>query len=162
MENTNEPRVNPDKIKLQVIKPLTEILYIDPMVFIPNEINYDVNFEVTNGVSLEVNAVRIVIKAMFNGSNHEDKPLGITGEYTYEFILVIEDLAEFLTKDPNEDALMVLNGAMAGTLMGICYSTFRGIVYSRSRSVLNTGIILPVVDPQKISNFKFNAPAPNE
>jgi hypothetical protein len=158
MENKNELRVNPDKIKIQSIRPLSDILYIDPSVLQPNEITYDVNFEVTNGVSLEANAVRIVIKASFTGLDHEDKPLGITGEYSCEFILLIDNLATFVIQDQNQEGLVVLHGAMAGTLMSICYSTFRGIVYSRSRSVLNTGIILPVVDPQKLSTFSGHTP----
>jgi hypothetical protein len=161
MENNNEPRVNPDKIKLQSIRPLTNLLYIDSDIQIPDEINYNVNFEVYNGVSIEANAVKIIIKVVLTGTDQEEKPLGINGEYACEFILLIDNLASFVTKDPKEEALVVLHGALAGTLMGICYSTFRGIVYSSSRTVLSTGIILPVLDPQKIGNFNIQAPDPN-
>ena len=158
MDNNKEVRVNPEKIHLQSIRPLTDSIYTDPSIANPNAIKYNVNFEVGSGVSFETNAVKILIKAVFNGLDEQDNLVGIDGEYSCEFVLVVENLKDFIVNDQNEEGLVVLHGAMAGSLLGICYSTFRGIVFSRSKCVLNTGVLLPVVDPLKLSTIKAMAP----
>ncbi|MCF8450204.1 MAG: hypothetical protein K9G49_10080 [Taibaiella sp.] len=158
MDTNKEIRVNPDKIHLQSIRPLTDSINIDPSVVEPTLIKYDVNFEVGSGLSIDNNAVKVLIKATFKAMDEHDNAIGIDGAYSCEFILTIDNLVDFIVKDQNDDGLVVLHGAMAGSILGICYSTFRGIVFSRSKCVLNTGILLPIVDPLKLNTIKALAP----
>lgn len=157
MQNTNELRVIPDKIQLQVIRPLVSSIQIEPNGTGQNVAKFNVNFEVGNGISFDANAVKIIIKANLVGLDAQDAPVGIQGEFACEFILAVENLKDFLVKEPNQEAEIVLHGMMAGSLLGICYSTFRGIVFANSKTVLHEGIILPVVDPLKLTVMKVEA-----
>lgn len=157
MQQTNEIRVNPDKIHLQLIRPLASTIQIDPNVTAQSAAKFNVNFEVGTGISLEANAVKIIIKANLVGIDAQDTPVGIQGEFLCEFILMVENLADFMMTPPNQEGEIVLHGLMAGSLLGICYSTFRGIVFANSKTVLLEGIILPVLDPLKLSVIKAEA-----
>lgn len=163
MDNNKEIRVNPDKIHLESIRQLTDSINIDhSIVVVPTIVKYDISFEVGSGLALEANAVKIVIKATINGLDENDNAIGINGVYSCEFLLTIDNLLDFIINDQNEEELIVLHAAMAGSVLGICYSTFRGIVYSRSKSVLANGIILPVVDPLKLNTIKALVPNSNK
>lgn len=44
---------------------------------------------------------------------------------------------------------------MGATLLGIAFSTARGIIFERTRGTFFDGVILPVVDPFKVLEEKY-------
>ncbi|MBK8878874.1 MAG: hypothetical protein IPN74_10090 [Haliscomenobacter sp.] len=83
----------------------------------------------------------------FEGLDQEKKPLGLTASYHLDFVLEVENLEVFLSR---EDAEIQVLDILAATLLGLCISTARGILYERTQGTPFEGIILPVVDPMKV------------
>jgi hypothetical protein len=68
--------------------------------------------------------------------------------FNIDFHYKIKDLNHFyeLEKDDN----LVFSGTLISTLIGISFSTARGIIYQRLAATNMKDIILPVVSPSKI------------
>lgn len=154
MDRKKDIKVHPEKIQLQVIRPLMESNNIDATAILTNLTQYKLSVEVGNNISIDTQAVKIFIKASYRGIDIHAKQMGVYGEYACEFVFVVEHLSDYILSPTNEAGSVVLHGAMAGTLIGICYSTFRGMVFTRSQNILPKGIILPVADPLKLSIVK--------
>ncbi|MBK6947694.1 MAG: hypothetical protein IPH16_06115 [Haliscomenobacter sp.] len=71
----------------------------------------------------------------------------MTASYHLDFVLEVENLEVFLSR---EDAEIQVLDILAATLLGLCISTARGILYERTQGTPFEGIILPVVDPMKV------------
>jgi hypothetical protein len=90
------------------------------------------------GIKLEV-----VMDAL--GANKEK--MGLTANYTHELVFVVDNLDDFTDlaeegKEPKVERLML------GTLLGIAYSTVRGIIYTRTQGTPFAKALLPVADPK--------------
>ena len=85
-------------------------------------------------------------------SNHEQ--VGITGEYTLEVRLKVENLTDYIIPIENNPAV-VIDQSLTGTLMSIVYSTSRGIIFMRTLGTVLEGVILPVVNPLQIQGVNI-------
>lgn len=86
----------------------------------------------------EINAKEIETKAHFN----------------IDFHFQIKELNNFYTLDKKN--LPVFSSALITTLLGISFSTARGIIYERLNDTDLEGVILPVVSPQEILKSRIN------
>lgn len=68
--------------------------------------------------------------------------------FNIDFHYKITDLKSFYTLD--ENSTPVFSGLLIATLLGISFSTARGLIYERLSETNLKGIILPVVSPSKI------------
>lgn len=71
-------------------------------------------------------------------------------EYLYDFIFEVENILDFLVDAENKQ---VFTGQIVGTLVGICYSTLRGLVYTKLSETNLNGFILPVINPNEILKY---------
>ncbi|VTR43574.1 hypothetical protein [Sphingobacterium thalpophilum] len=55
-----------------------------------------------------------------------------------------------------KDGKAAFTDQLLGTLIGLSYSTLRGILYSRLAETNLNGIILPVVNPNEFLNSKIS------
>jgi hypothetical protein len=121
--------------------------------------NAQVNASEDAEASWEEVALSVSTKTLFNESNgcrvvfvldieklNEDGLHLIKANFTIDFDFEVENMADFVKK--TEDTSSVEVSAELGTaLMGIVYSTARGIVLTRTAGTVLDGIILPVIDP---------------
>ncbi len=77
----------------------------------------------------------------------DDKPIGLKVEYGIEFHFHVDNLQEFVIE--TADGEPQLEASIGATLLGMAYSTARGIVFERTRGTLFSGVLLPVIDPFK-------------
>ena len=49
----------------------------------------------------------------------------------------------------------VFTGQFVGTLVAICYSTLRGLVYTKLNETNLNGFIIPIIDPNEILKYKI-------
>jgi hypothetical protein len=91
--------------------------------------------------------MRIRLELKLEGVDKADKEIGLSAEYGIEFQVHVENLDQFIEVD--KEAKKV-NGLMAATIMGIIYSTARGIIIERTQATYFNGIILPVIDPKNL------------
>jgi len=83
-----------------------------------------------------------------DGRDNEEKPLGVKVEYGIEFHFMVENFDDFI-RHPKEGEIQV-DAALAATLLGMAYSTARGIIFERTRGTFFDGVIVPVIDPFKL------------
>lgn len=79
---------------------------------------------------------------------NEDPKMEIKANFTIEFLLEIENLNDF--KILVSESEIQLDSRLGATIVGIIYSTARGIIYSRTAGTVIQGVILPVVDPYSL------------
>lgn len=80
----------------------------------------------------------------FQAQNEEGTNLGLNLDYGIEFHFQVENVHDFLKED--EDSIQ-MDATLGATLMGMAYSTARGIIFERTRGTFFDGVIIPVVDP---------------
>jgi len=109
-----------------------------------------VSYSAETGFSEEGNNCQI--KFTVNFSPDEDSAQGIqfSAEFTIVFVFVIDNLDEF--KIPNDKVAngFLIDSILGATLMGIVYSTSRGIILTRTAGTILDSVILPVIDPAEL------------
>lgn len=88
---------------------------------------------------------RIKLEFVFSFNNHAEESLLF---FKIDFHFHISQLTNFYElKDENPP---VFNGHFVATLIGICFSTARGIILEKLNNAGIKNILLPIVSPQEI------------
>lgn len=108
-------------------------------------------FNHDSGVNINDKNILITlnIKIDFKGVNEDQSAIG---EFKIQYLFHIENLEELMRISVSETPN--LSGELAATLMGIAYSTSRGIILTSTENSVLGGILLPVVSPVKILEHK--------
>jgi len=112
--------------------------------------NYAINVGhvLMHNLELERLKINMVIELKSETSvEHTDAEIS-NAHFNIEFHFQIKNLKNFYTL--NEKGSPVFHGLLIATLLGLSFSTARGIVYERLRKTTMEGIILPIVSPQKM------------
>lgn len=89
---------------------------------------------------------RFRLHIILEGLTKQEALLNLNAEFLMDFIFQIENLADFLLED---DDIPQVHSILGATLLGICFSTSRGIVLERTKGTPFAGFILPVINPSK-------------
>lgn len=134
----------PEKIKLNHIEVVSTYINDDT-------INKNINFEfnVAHNTKHNLGDERIKIELFINLLS--SKEIGV--KFHIDFFFQIEDLKSHykLDKDSNKPTF---SGQFIATLLGISFSTARGIIYQQLQETNFNKLILPVVSPSKILNLR--------
>lgn len=141
--------IKPELIHLHSLKVYKTLVnasenYIDNPVEIKN---ISVQYAQNSAFNFEEKAIRIRLEILMLAVDGEDKEIGLNAEYGIEFHFVVENLDEFVEVEGDKKSI---SGMLGGTLMGIAYSTARGIVFDRTQGTHFKGVILPVIDPKEL------------
>lgn len=120
-------------------------------VFLDNPVpfeNISVAYGQESAYNVEEKGVRIRLEVKLGIQDDNDNPLGLEAEYGIEFHFKVENFEDFIVE---EDEKVEVKGILSGTLLGIAYSTARGIIFDRTQGTHFKGVILPVIDPKKIA-----------
>lgn len=144
--NNKQAKIIPEKIHLFSIKVFKSNLETsDTFLNSPQKVE---GFEFALAKQLahnfQANKIRFRLFFTLSAYNAQNKTLGLTAEYGIEFHFEVDNLNDF-TIDANETSN--LDTALGATLLGIAYSTSRGIVLERMQGTFFEGVILPVIDP---------------
>lgn len=96
-------------------------------------------------VSDEEKLFGIRIHLNITSYGEEEEELEVKGDFSIEFHFEVEDLTDYLEYQGEGKALV--SDQLLGTLLGIAYSTSRGLVYDRLHGSFLEGTILPVLNP---------------
>lgn len=89
--------------------------------------------------------VSIKLDIALNAENNEKQLVDVNGEFCIEFVIRVDNLEEFIEQGENDTLL--INGELGASLMGIVYSTARGIILEKTVNTPLNGVILPVINP---------------
>ena len=112
--------------------------------------NYAVNVGhvLMHNLKLERLKINLVIELKAELKEKQRDAKISNAHFNIEFHFQITNLKDFYTLNENETP--VFHGLLITTLLGLSFSTARGIIYERLSKTNMAGIILPVVSPQKM------------
>jgi len=99
--------------------------------------------------NLKEKGTRIRLYFTMEAVDEEKQILGLKAEYGIEFHFHIDNFEDFVKINKKKE--LDMDAAYAGTLLGIAYSTSRGIILERIQGTFFDAIILPVLDPIKVA-----------
>ncbi|WP_026714428.1 hypothetical protein [Flavobacterium daejeonense] len=148
MEN-NPNQIIPEKIHLTNIKWIKEnTVVLDDKL--PQNPIY--NFTIAHNVmhNLEKQLVKIRLFVDMDGRINE-KSINQGGDYEIDFFFQIEDLKNHYQLIEDK---AVFNGVFVGTLLGISFSTLRGILFAKWKDTVLESVLLPVISIPSLLNSK--------
>lgn len=136
-------KVIAERISLEKIKPIKEHLELD---FDLENKDFQMNIAQSIKHNLDTRSFKISLLVSFSCTEHT------FAEYLYDFYFKVENMLEFVSEVNGKTAF---TGQLLGTLIGLSYSTLRGILYSRLAETKLNGVILPVVNPNELLQSKI-------
>jgi len=109
------------------------------------------SFEVQSGMDTDKNIIGLLLTIDIEAVDNSDQPLGIRGSYTHELIFQTENMLDFVEeKERDGKTEKIIDSLLVSTLIGIGYSTVRGIIFSRTQGTSLNSVIIPIIDPKKL------------
>lgn len=148
------PTIIPEEISLNSVNIFKALLQTsDEYLENPQKIEAaEFNIAKDIGYNLEKGGTRYRLFFSMNSQDNKGQPLGVKVEYGIEFHFQINNFKAF-TQESKEGGTQI-DANLAATLLGIAYSTSRGIIFERTRGTFFDGLLLPVIDPYKLLHDK--------
>ena len=134
--------IDPLKIHLTNIVKLSENVFPDCQNYKAEELGMNVSHQMMH--NLEQKKVKLNMRIAFLSKHQPAEKLAV---FAYDFFYNIDDL-ELHYQMANEKPLF--DGVFVSTLLGMTYSTIRGILFQRSTEPPFNNIILPVINVQDL------------
>ncbi|UII19275.1 hypothetical protein [Fulvivirga ligni] len=143
-------KVEPEKIHLLGIRVLKSVFEADvSLIDSPQPIEkFNAGYRSESGFNLKENYQLFRLFIKIQGLD-DDKSVKIRAEYHIEFHFSIDNLSDFVTHEKNGDGFSV-SSMLGATIAGISYSTARGMILDRTQTTDFNGVLLPVINPQKL------------
>lgn len=142
-------RIKVDKIHLLAINVYKADINCEPeymnQPIEPAEIK--VGFSQESAFNFEENKIRIRLNVELIGIDDKAEDVGLSGEYGIEFHYHVGNFDDFIEEDNGKKHI---SGILGGTLIGLSFSTARGIILDRTQGTFFNGAILPVIDPNSL------------
>ena len=146
----NEMKIYPEKITVEHITIVqSQVSASDAFL---NNIQKPHQIEIqqkqNSSFDMEQKKVRIRLKTLLEGTDDDKNELGVSGQFIIDFYIHVENFDDFIVKEGDKTTV---HASLGSTLMGIIYSTARGIILERTRGTYLNGIILPVINPHTLT-----------
>jgi len=108
------------------------------------------DYSITSGqdVDLSKKIIRVRIGASIRATLKGDTDKKLVGEIKTETVFQIKELAKLMVKHP--DGALSLPDQIGGTVLGLAYSTTRGMVLALSAGTCLGKAFLPVINPVRL------------
>ncbi|MCX7548344.1 hypothetical protein OS188_10320 [Xanthomarina sp. F1114] len=146
MSKGKEIKIDPEKIHLFHIN-IVESAIKD--VSQKGDNNFNINIAQTTMHNLKDERVKI---GLFLDLIHDEVSSDAKARFVFDFHFKIDELNKYYQL--KEDNSPIFTGVLIATLLGISFSTARGIIFERLSNTNMQGIILPVVSPQKMLSMQ--------
>ena len=145
-----QEKVIPDKIHLIRAKTIAGFLNHAEDIEDDEIKGFSSSFNFTTAYSIESKRIKNTLSIEIKAEKEENTFIELEAGYTVEFTFEIDNLEELSEKQ--EDGTVKISIHLAATLAGICYSTLRGIVLTRTQGTPLNGMIMPVINPYTLLN----------
>lgn len=136
----SKPIIIPEELHLLQIE--EQKSYIDDK-FLEDETNKQLS--IGHSIMHNLEDERIKLSLTFSFQNENKKEILNFG---FDYHFHIERLFQFYKY--NEHQKPIFDGLLIATLLGICLSTSRGLIYEKCKTRGLKNIIIPIVSPQKM------------
>jgi hypothetical protein len=142
-------KIDPEKIHLVKLQTIKGTLDNEAYGEDASVKAFDYNFDASIGVNAQERIVGVKLLVEIKVARPGTNELALVASYTHELVFVIDNLYDFTDPIENQPEPKV-DRLMLGTLVGVAYSTVRGIIFNRTQGTKLQGILLPVIDPKKL------------
>lgn len=139
--------VDADKIDLLYVKTLKSNIEVGSDFRRDAMSGLSFSFSQDSGVSMDDNNIILNLKISINAVEESEDGFA-KGEFYFQFLFNIENLIDLTSVE--ENGVVNVSGDLATTIMGIAYSTSRGLVLSATEQSVLEGVLLPVVNPSNL------------
>ena len=141
----NQEKIIPEKINLIKVKTIAGFLNHAEDVNDDEIKGFSSTFSFGTAYSIDSKRIKNTLEIKIKAEGEGNREINLEAGYTVEFIFEVENLEDLSEKQ--EDGTVKISIDLAATLAGICYSTLRGIVLTRTQGTPLNGMIMPVVNP---------------
>jgi len=134
-------KIIPENINLFYVK-VNECIINDSLK--AEKLNFNIN--VAHNIQNNLKEEKIRIELILDIKNSTKNNI-FSANFNIDFQFKIQNLIDYYE---NDDKGPVFNGLFISTLMGISFSTARGIIFERLSKTNIRNVILPVVSPSKL------------
>ena len=113
---------------------------------------YDI--EVAHKTSHNLKDERIKIKLLIHLFNHPEETRKNEASFEIDFHYRVQNLKNFYSLE-EESNTPIFSANLIATILGISFSTARGLLFERLANTNFQGVILPVVSPKKMLETKL-------
>ncbi|WP_426670112.1 hypothetical protein ACPPVU_02480 [Mucilaginibacter sp. McL0603] len=112
---------------------------------------FDITFNSNTSLSLEDKEFcKIDFTVGFLPAEQLKDQTDFSASFSIDFVFSIENLENFKVQVPGVEHGFLLDSTLGITLMGIVYSTARGIILTRTAGTVLDSILLPVINPANL------------
>jgi hypothetical protein len=116
---------------------------------------FDINFKANTSLSLEdQDFCKVDFTVDFSPTEQLKDQTDFSASFSIDFIFSIEHLQNFKVAVPGTEHGFLLDSTLGTTLMGIVYSTARGIILTRTAGTILDSILLPVINPANLLDIE--------
>ncbi|MBO9595013.1 MAG: hypothetical protein J7599_19065 [Niabella sp.] len=144
-----EVRVDADQIHILNVRTLQGNIDCDDAIDNNDVVTHAFAFELENAVDIERLVVAFKLKVEIQALNKKQEQLPAKGSYTHEMVFKVDNLAEFTSAEEK-----LLRADMGSVLVGILYSTIRGIIFTRTQGTPLNTVILPIIPPLRLMGME--------
>jgi hypothetical protein len=142
--------VDADKIHILRIRTISGNISCEDEEQVKNVKAHHFEFQLSNGVNLAERVIGIQLVVEIEAADKDMNRLPIKGTYKHEIVFRVDNLEDFVEAESKE-----LDASFGSTIVGIAYSTIRGLIYNRSQGTSLKSVILPVVAPLKLMGVEL-------
>lgn len=100
------------------------------------------------GMNRSKKTCRFILEITMEGHGTDEELLGVQAAYTLDFRFLVDNFEDYVMSGKKES--FHLHPMLGSTLLGIAFSTARGIILERTKGSYLDGVILPIVSPMKL------------
>ncbi len=144
-----EIRIDADQIHILTVRTLQGSIDCDDAIDSSDVATHGFSFQMENAVDIDRLMVAFKLKVEIQAFSKTNKQLPAKGSYTHEIVFKVDNIADFTSAEEK-----LLRADMASVLVGIVYSTIRGIIFTRTQGTPLNTVILPIIPPLRLMGME--------
>lgn len=98
---------------------------------------------------LEGKSMRLIQSSKVETLDKSEKPIDVTAKFDIAYFFFLENFSDVFDESPQ-----VIEDNISTSIINICYSTSRGIIFTRCQGTIMKNLILPVLPTDEKLNFE--------
>lgn len=150
-KNVRNIKVDADKIVILNIRTLQGNIECAEDAEVDKVAAHKFQFELEAGMDTDKHIIGQKLKVDISAFDKNERPLSIKGSYTHEMAFRVDNLLDHVNMKGERK---LLDPVLGSTLVGILYSTVRGIIFTRTQGTSLGTVVLPVVPPLRLMGLE--------
>lgn len=148
-EKSQAERLNLNKIRLVNVNILGINIYSPNNITSTdkNLVGFGFGFEVDEGLNQKEKLAKLILKFEIIAVLSKKAKQESKGTFNFEYIFHIENMEEYVIKRKRE---FLVKNVLGANLLGISYSTSRGLIIAKTKGTFLENAFLPIIHPDEL------------